>query len=234
MGIGWIVGGLLLCGLLGWLWKWRDELCRQRRKASLRGLCDTGDGAGCSLLLRHPDTLQRVEKALAVEWEPYEVVAVVDGAESGELLSRLIDHYALLRVDYLPSELFPVFGVRALYRSTHCSYRRLILLDRVTSEPEDDWSAAAGMATYEWLLLPSGSEPIRSEVVEELMSAVEQSYRRDIEGVVSGDGCRLVASESVVQAGGFGPDLWRRVRKKTLRLWSLRAKAHSRRKIFPR
>lgn len=228
MVVGSLLGVLLLLGGVAW-WLWERERS-SRHPQREQGLCDAGDGAGCSLLVRHLRSEQELAALLAEERSCYEVIVVIDGAEQGDLLACLMDRYSLLRVEYRPAEEASVFGVRALYRSGRRPFRRLLLLDRASSEAADDWTAAAAVATWEWLLPLEGRNPLRPGAVGALMAAVEQSPRDDVEAVVSGDGVGVVSLDAVVAAGGFGPELERRLRRHRLRLRFLRLKGTKREK----
>lgn len=209
---------LLLVG--GW-WQVVGSLCevweqRLRRRRRLRelGLCDSGDGVGCSLLICHPRQLEVPARLLTAEPARYEVVAVVDGAQQGDLLRDCIALFSLIRVEYRPSEEFSTFGVRALYRSSRRAFRRLLLLDGRSLSRDEAWTAAAAVATYEWLL-PVEEEHLPTVArIEELLSRVEQHCGPPLEWVRAEEGLWLVAREEVVRSGGFGPELRRRLRRK--------------------
>lgn len=212
---------LLVLLLIGGWWRvagslreaWGQHLRRRRRLRGL-GLCDSGDGVGCSLLIHSPRQVEEPARLLTAEPARYEVVVVVDGAQQGDLLRDCIALFSLIRVECRPSEEFPTFGVRALYRSSKRAFRRLLLLDGRSLSRDEAWTDAAAFATYEWLLPVEEARLPTVVQVEELLSWVEQHSGAPFMGVCAGEGLCLVAREEVVRCGGFGPELRRRLRRK--------------------
>ncbi len=213
--IEWLLLLLLLLVFIGAVWGvvalWRDELRSDAELLRRSGLYDAGDGVGLSLLCSAPSSADEVAALLCVEQARYEVVAVVDGVARSSLFEELLVTFDLVRVEYYPSEEIPVGGVRGLYRSRQRLFRRLLLLDRVGGGSLSDWSAAAGVATYEWLLPWCGGEVLRCEALERLVAAVEQRGGQDWLAVESFEGTLLVEARAVGRAEGFGPALRRSV-----------------------
>ncbi len=198
----------VICLLVGWHRERQHRLRLFRRL----GLPDSGDGVGCSLLLHNPASAELPARLLEAESASFEVVAVIDGESKPALLQESVALFSLIRVEYRPAEEFAAFGVRALYRSSRRAYSRLILLDATTPNRAEAWSAAAAVASYEWLLPLGGDTPFRLACLEELLLRVEQLEQPPRVGCISLCGLHLIARDEVLLCGGFGPELWRRLR----------------------
>ena len=88
-------------------------------------LCDGVGNTGLSVICIDVGSVDAVADLLAVEYERYEAVAVVDSARTPELLKALAEIYSLVSVDYRRDDDFaPSVCVRRLYRSRRRRFRR--------------------------------------------------------------------------------------------------------------
>ena len=212
--------GILLGALLLLLFTWWEEGRTQRLLRRYEGLCDGADGVGLSLLLSEPRSGREVEESLLLERSRYEVVVVLNSERDLRLVEELREAFDLIRVDYHPLPELPVYGVEALYRSRQRGLRRLVLLTRSGGGGvEEDWTAAAGVASYEWLLPLRGGVHLRRRGVERLLAEVESRPSGSVQGVVTLDRVRLLSWEAVVWAGGFGSYLERSLKWERLFLF---------------
>lgn len=205
--LGCLAGALLLLGFT-----WREELRTRALLLRYEGLFDGADGVGISLLLSEPRSCREVEELLSVEWARYEVVVVAEGVRQQALVEELCRNFDLVRVDYQPEPDLPTYGVEELYRSRQRAFRRLVLLTRSGGGVEEDWTAATGVASHEWLLPLRGGMRLRHRGVERLVAEVESRPPGSLQGVVSLDRVRLLSLEVVLRAEGFGrrlDRLWR-------------------------
>jgi len=203
---------LLFCGVMvGSLCRlWRGERHDRWLRSRRAGFCDMADGPGVSLLLSGMSDPAEAERLLRTEYARCEVVAVVDGAAHPGLLRELADTYRLVRMDYTPSPELPTFGVRGLYRSRRRCFRRLVVLDRAASLPADDWDAAAGVASCDWLLPLQSGVDLLPEGIDRLVDVVERTpaeARLTLVGTTVGPCLVLVRAEEILGSGGFCPRL---------------------------
>ena len=202
-----LFAGTAVCALCR-LWRGeRDDRWLRSRRA---GFCDTADGPGVSLLVSGLRSTEEAERLLQTEYARCEVIAVVDGAACPGLLRELTDTYRLVRMDYIPSPELPTFGVRGLYRSRRRCFRRMVVLDRSASLPADDWDAAAGVASCDWLLPLQPDVDLLPEGLGRFVDAVERTpaeAQLTLVGTTVGPRLVLVRAEETVASGGFCPRL---------------------------
>lgn len=169
--------------------------------------CDDISFVGCSAICCGEYDLQRLRQLLAVEYNRYELIAVVDSASHPDAVGQIISYFQLLRVnptvDAVGGE-----SVRALYRSRPHHFHRLVLIDICSADIYRHLNAALAVASYDYLL------PLRSDVmlsphaVETLMVCVAESDEGvDLLDVASCPSAWLFSRYVVLQAGGFSEDI---------------------------
>lgn len=144
------------------------------RTRFFEGLCgrvrDCGGRIGISLLCRDNGDEERLARLLAVECADYEVVVVADSLRNPISLQAAIQRYQMVVVDGRISGEGDAPRVRKMYRSAKRSYRRLILLDVVTTGRRSDLDVAYEVATYDFLLPLWGDEILVSGAVERIVA----------------------------------------------------------------
>ena len=183
----------------------RSESHRLLLTESYRTAVDAVDGAGISLLCGQSD-LHRIEALLAVEYPSFEVVAALDANDDYEAFMAIVEHYRMVRVSHPLSHELPTAGIRALYRSRERRFRRLILIDKLSTVESDDRNAAACYASYEYLWpLADGCLPAEN-AAERLAVAIAESEGRGTAVIRTDTGApsALYRRETVVACGGFG------------------------------
>lgn len=196
----------------------RAESCRSLLAETYRTSVDAADGTGISLLCGRSD-LQRIERLLAVEYPAYEVVATLDANDDYEGFIAIVERYRMVRVSHSLSHELPTAGIRALYRSRERRFRRLILIDKLSSTESDDRNAAACYASYEYLWpLADGCLPA-DDAVERLAVAVAACEGDDTAVIRTDTGApaALYRRETVVGCGGFGSPALARLPKRRIR-----------------
>ncbi len=184
---------------------WRDERQGNWLRERAGSLCDLAEGAGVSLLCSGISRIETVEGLLLTEYARFEAIVVVDGRAQPRLLEELVTSYSLFRTDYRPDGAWPVFGVRALYRSRCRWFRRLVVLDRAQTQLSDDWNAAAAVASFDWILPLTGDAALRPRGLCRLMAEVNRVPQGELRAVVSTAGTTtlLISWSEVASAGGF-------------------------------
>ena len=196
----------------------RSGAHRRLLTESYRTAVDAVDGAGISLLCGQSD-LQRLERLLASEYPAYEVVATMDANEDYESFMAAVEHYRMVRVSHPLSHELPTAGIRALYRSRERRFRRLILIDKLSTVESDDRNAAACYASYEYLWpLADGCLPAE-DAVERLAVAIAEHEDGDVAMFRTDTGAPAVLyrRETVVSCGGFGSAALARIPRRRIR-----------------
>lgn len=183
---------------------------------------DAPDGIGISVLCSGVRTQEQVENLLSVEYARYEVVVVLDSLRYPAEFAALSTRYHMIRVEYALSEELPVPGVRALGRSRKRRFRRLVLVDRVQDTPDGDFDAAAGVATYDYVLPVCEGQYLLPGAVGRLVAEVGEQGAGTCDFVRSriGEPASLLSREAVVAAGGFAARAGKNVpRRRRRNLW---------------
>ena len=197
---------------------YRSESRRRLLAETYRTAVDAAGGAGISLLCGQSD-LQRLERLLDVEYPAYEVVAAMDANDDYESFMAVVEHYRMVRVSHSLSHELPPAGIRALYRSRERRFRRLILIDKLSTVESDDRNASACYASYEYLWpLADGCLPAE-DAVERLAVAVAEYENQDVALIRTDTGApaALYRRETVVQCGGFGSAALARIPHRRIR-----------------
>lgn len=181
---------------------------RNRRQMFAPLFGSLGDGAGhtgLSAICIDVGSASAVADILNVEYENFEVVAVVDSARETALLRELIDRYSLVAVDYRrPADFAPAVCVRTLYRSRRRRFRRLAVVDAVSLSPETDADAAADIALYDYVTVVRGSTALLPYTVERIVAEIA-SAPVELHEIRTEAGAELsiFLREDVLREGGF-------------------------------
>lgn len=179
---------------------------------SYRTAIDSYDGEGISLLCG-AGSGHHLEQLLAVEYPHYEVVMVIDANDDNALFRRIIDHFSMVRVNRTSSHEVPSVGIRALYRSCHRRFRRLILIDKLHTTQNDGFNAAACYCSYENLLpLPDGCM-LLPDAIERLVVALAECEGEEKSVICSRSGATaiLYSRDEIISAGGFTSESLNRI-----------------------
>ncbi len=175
--------------------------------------CDASGTIGFSLLCSGVRRLSQIENLLSSEYVRSEVVVVADASLRRAFFESLIARYRMIRVEYLPSDEFPVQHVRSMWRSRRRCFRRLVLLDRSEDTSADDWNAAASVASYDWLIPVRDGQYLLPGVLERLSVEAGQGHPGVVGALRSwvGGSFALLSRDAVAAAGGFGPGFLRKI-----------------------
>lgn len=191
-----------------------ERACRRRQLwRTLSGaVAASFDGPGISIVACGATDLRQIADLLAAEYARCEVVLVLDSRRTS-LFRETVARYRMISVDCPLSEELPVPQVRALYRSRLRCFRRLVLVDCASSRTEVALDAAAGVASYDWLLPVCGGRQLVPGAVERLAAEAGDAPAGSIESIESrvGEPAVLVARDRVVDEGGFRRGLCRRI-----------------------
>lgn len=187
---------------------------RRRLASALHGpACDGSDSFGISVLCSGIDDSEAIEELLASEYPCCEVILVLDSLHRPEQFARIAARYRMLRVEYACDGRFRVPGVRSLSRSRRRCYRRLLLLDRAHDTLRGDLRAAAGVASYDYLLPLDGSGRLLSDSILRLAAELGRHPYGSLQAIRStvGEPLFLFHREAEALACGFGPQAFRHV-----------------------
>lgn len=182
----------------------RGENRRRMLMSCSRTLCDGPGRVGISALCADIGSADRICNLLAVEYEHYELVVVIDSVSSPDLLHELIERYALVAVDYAAPESGSLPGVARLYRSRRRRFRRLAVADVMSVSPEADLDAALDIAVYDYVMPVLSDVELLPYAVERLAAEICISPQRPHEvHAEAGAELAVYLRDDVVAAGGF-------------------------------
>lgn len=167
--------------------------------------CAPVGNIGVSLICAEPSGIDAVSAALAATYPMSEVIVVVDSVRDGDTAAAIIGRYGLVAVDYEPCGSLHVAGVRRLYRSRCRACRRLVMLDMAHGDLSAMYDAAAGVASYDYLLpVPCGAT-VRPYAVGRMASEAGMYPCYSVAAVRStlGEPLAMVALEPLAECGGF-------------------------------
>lgn len=160
---------------------------------------------GVSLVCAEPSDAGAVSVMLGTTYPMSEVIVVIDSSRDYDTAVAIIGRYGLVAVDYVPCGSLHVAGVRRLYRSRCRTCRRLVMLDMAHGDVAAMYDAAAGVASYDYLLpVPCGAS-VRPYAVGRMASEAGFYPSYSVAAVVTSLGAPLamVALEPLVECGGF-------------------------------
>lgn len=168
--------------------------------------CAPVGNIGVSLICAEPSGVDAVSAMLGTTYPMSEVIVVVDSVRDMETAAAIVGCYGLVAVDYEPCGSLHVAGVRRLYRSRCRACRRLVMLDMAHGNLSAMYDAAAGVASYDYLLpVPCGAT-VRPYAAGRMASEAGLYGSYSVAAVRSTLGAPLVmvALEPLVGSGGFG------------------------------
>lgn len=188
---------------------------RSYRKISLVQMLSEDIGhIGVSAIVAYPDTPAPLLALLEEEYPHSEAVIITDLQSEAASFEALIRRYRLIKVNHSHLD-----GVRALYRSRHRAFRRVVMVDLPVEHRERASEVGREVASYENLLCLEGESVVeRNSLTYCANVAASQSSadRFSLCALVGADahfGNGAVAdSDGVVQLRADRPLAWRRGR----------------------
>ena len=159
---------------------------------------DVVGNIGVSMLCLHPNDVRVVEAMLASRYPASEVVVMLDSAS--ELFALLRQRYALcdVRCDRTT--------IRALYRSRHKAFRRLVVVDSLVSTRASMLDVAASISSYDYLLPIPPDFRLLPDAVCRLVVEIASAEAPRIDCVTTyAEELTLFSRDRVAACGGFGP-----------------------------
>lgn len=176
------------------------------------GCCESLGFVGISAVCSGVKNIEHIENLLGTEYDRYELVVVLDAEAESDAFRNIATHYGLVRVNAVESDELPSARIRALYRSRRRNYRRLVLVDRADAAPYEDLDAGTTAASYDYILPVGPRDYLLPDAVETAAIAISDSPRRvEVLRSAADTPCAIFSRETVIGAGGFSPDILRRI-----------------------
>ena len=115
---------------------------------------------GVSAVVEYPETTAPLVALLEEEYPRSEAVVVTDLEQARSTFGELISRYHLIRVNHSHLD-----GVRALYRSRHRAYRRVVVVDLPTEHREQAAKIGKRVASYDYTLHLQGESIVEPDAI---------------------------------------------------------------------
>ncbi|MBQ5648397.1 MAG: hypothetical protein IIV16_04665 [Alistipes sp.] len=115
---------------------------------------------GVSAIVSYPKTLAPLVALLEEEYPRSEAIFVADLQEEGTLLSELVLRYRLIKVNNQH-----LADTRALYRSRHRAYRRVVVVDLPIAHKERAFAIGKEVASYDNVLYLQGESIVERDAI---------------------------------------------------------------------
>ena len=130
---------------------------------------------GVSAVVEYPETSAPLIALLEEEYPRSEAVLITDLQRSHVLFGELIGRYHLIRVNHTHLE-----SVRALYRSRHRAFRRVVLVDLPTEHRDRASAVGAAVASYDYILHLRGESIVERNAIAYCANVVASQLQTDI------------------------------------------------------
>jgi len=95
--------------------------------------------------------IENIRSLLSLEYPKLEVIVVNDGSKDNSL-QKVIDHYNLVKVDYVFTQNIETAPVRGIYKSTNVAYTNLIYIDKENGGKADALNVGINVSRSELFL----------------------------------------------------------------------------------
>lgn len=186
------------------------------------GSCGALGFVGCSIVCSRVKEVGRIESLLGSEYDRYEIVVTLDSFVDTEAFNAILRHFKMIQVNTPSSEALPESNIRALYRSRHRCFRRLVLIDKPYGSAYDDFNAATIVAAYDFILPIRGNTLLRKHAIESIAVTLTGLHNKTINLLrSSADNTCIFRREALLAAGGFGRNLLKKIPSDTRHTISL-------------
>ncbi len=147
----------MLVGAIGFLLAWHRTY---RNSSFIHQLREGIVHIGVSAVVEYPKTTAPLVALLEEEYPRSEAVIVADLQLPQSPFCGLIGQYHLIRVNHSHLE-----GVRALYRSRHRAYRRVVVVDLPIERREQASTIGTRVASYDYILHLQGESIVERNAI---------------------------------------------------------------------
>jgi hypothetical protein len=148
---------LSLVGAVFFLVLW-SRSCR--RLSIVHRLRETIAHIGVSAVVEYPETLAPLMALLEEEYPRSEAVIITDLQHQHSPFGDILGQYHLIRVNHTHLD-----GVRALYRSRHRAFRRVVVVDLPTEYRKRAKEIGGLVASYDYVLHLQGESIVERDVI---------------------------------------------------------------------
>lgn len=174
-----IVTFIVAAAALYAVWRGRRTAGRLRILRAASSIRCGGVGhIGISVICSDVDNMAQIENLVGPEYDNYEVILCLDSMLSARRMRHIVSRYRLLKVAMPLHNDLPVVGLRAIYRSSHGSMRRITLIDKRFTSHEDALDAAVNIAVFDYVMAVGRDEYLYADAID-LLTAQIGGYRAD-------------------------------------------------------
>ncbi len=151
------VSAMILCGTVLFVAWWHHHY---RKSSFVQTLREDIAHIGVSGVIAYPKTVAPLVALLEEEYPRSEAVVVVDLQENATPFGELIERYHLVKVNHSHLD-----GVRALYRSRHRAYRRVVVVDLPAEYRQRAFAIGRSVASYDNILYLQGESIVERDTL---------------------------------------------------------------------
>ena len=144
------------------------------RASVVRLLREHIEHIGISAVVEYPNTPRPLLALLDEEYTRSEAIVVTDLQHYLSSFGELIRQYNLVRVNHTHLE-----GVRALYRSRHRAFRRVVLVDLPVEHRANVSAVVAEVASYDYILHLQGESIVEREAITYCANVVASHHNTE-------------------------------------------------------
>ncbi len=161
---------------------------------------DKCESRGISIIATQIESIEQICSLLSHRTNLYEVVAIDNFDNREELLSSIIQHFSLIRVNFIPSKEIPQNAIKGLYRSHKRLFARLIIIECDHPRAVTPSQIAASLSSYDFTLELPHRKILRQGAIEMLLVEISRRNPDDIDEMKSviGERFKLLRREWAV------------------------------------
>ena len=178
---------------------------RFRRFVTMASPLYGGDGCGgVSVICIDAIDMAQLENIVAPDNSGYEVILVMDGDSYDSYMHRIIHRYSLFEVALPHCCELPTNGIRHIWRNRFDALRRITLIDKISTSPEEDLDAGIALCTMEYVVHLPRHHYLDRGAADVMLSLVAEFEHR-AECIVCGidERIKLYHRDSLLHSGGF-------------------------------
>lgn len=177
------------------------------------GCCESLSFVGCSVICHSVKDIEQIENLLGVEYDRYEVVAVIDSRLFPDIFYSIVERYALIRVNAASNNEIPDVRIRTLYRSRQRCFRRLVLVDAAFTSACNALNCATAVASFDYIIPIGPTMRLRQYAIESVALLISENLNSDFDAIhCSADSdCYIFRREAIIRSGGFSANITRQI-----------------------
>ncbi len=150
------------------------------------------ENRGISTITTRIESVEQICQLLSSQSNLYEVIAIDNFFSREELLCSIIQHFSLIRVNFIASKEIPQNAIKGLYRSHKRLFARLIVIERNHSHTVSAAQIAASLSSFDFTLELPHHKILRPKAIESLVMEIASRESDQTDQIKSAIGERFI------------------------------------------